>query len=130
MAAVKEWIRRLKFKIINMKKYNLELLKEQCGQDTKFFNEMIDIFIRSSLEGIEKLEEACAGHDLKQMSHYAHKIVSPCRHIDASGLIGLLREMEAKADSKELDPERAKFLTGQIKTELNDLITDLKTEYV
>jgi HPt (histidine-containing phosphotransfer) domain-containing protein len=113
-----------------MKKYNLDLLKEQCGHDKKFFNEMIDIFIRSSVEGMEKLEEACTGNNLKQLSHYAHKIVSPCRHIDAQNLIVMLKEMEMKADAQQLDPSRARFLTDKIKTELNELIEDLKKEYV
>ncbi|MCE3259922.1 MAG: hypothetical protein K0S12_1563 [Bacteroidetes bacterium] len=113
-----------------MKKYNLDLLKEQCGEDKNFFNEMIDIFIRSSLEGIESMEESLKKKDMKMLGHYAHKIVSPCRHIEAKNLINLLKEMESSADKNELTPERAAFLIERIKIEADDLIADLKGEYV
>lgn len=112
-----------------MKKYNLDLLKEQCGEDKKFFNEMLDIFIRSSLEGISEMEAAFNRRDLKMMGHYAHKIVSPCRHIDAKNMITLLKEMETSADKNELSVERASFLLENIKKEANDLVAELKGEY-
>lgn len=113
-----------------MKKYNLELLKEQCGDDKNFFNEMIDIFIKSSLEGIASMEQAFEKKDMKMLGHYAHKIVSPCRHIDAENLIPLLKEMEDSAEKNELKPERAQFLIGEIKRETDALVKELKTEYV
>ncbi|MBA3663277.1 MAG: Hpt domain-containing protein [Bacteroidetes bacterium] len=113
-----------------MKKYNLDLLKEQCGDDQNFFNEMLDIFIKSSLEGIASMEAALSNKDMKMLGHYAHKIVSPCRHIDADTLVPLLQEMETKAESKELGSERAAYLIQQIKQEADELIKDLKTEYV
>jgi HPt (histidine-containing phosphotransfer) domain-containing protein len=113
-----------------MKKYNLELLKEQCGDDKDFFNEMIDIFIKSSLEGITSMEEAYQKKDMKMLGHYAHKIISPCRHIDAESLIPLLKEMETSAEKNTLEPERANYLIQEIKKETNALVEELKTEYV
>lgn len=112
-----------------MKKYNLDLLKEQCGEDKNFYNEMLDIFIRSTLEGIASMEQAQAKKDMKMLGHYAHKIVSPCRHIEAENLIPLLKEMESKAEKKELGPERAALLIEKIKQEANDLIEEIKTEF-
>ena len=113
-----------------MKKYNLDLLKEQCGDDKNFFNEMLDIFIKSSLEGITSMEEALAREDMKMLGHYAHKIISPCRHIEADNIIPLLKEMEDKAESKELVKERAAYLIQKIKEEINVLVEQLKSEYV
>jgi HPt (histidine-containing phosphotransfer) domain-containing protein len=113
-----------------MKKYNLDLLKEQCGDDKDFFNEMIDIFIKSSLEGIASMEEAFLRNDMKMLGHYAHKIVSPCRHIEASELIPLLKEMETQAEKDQLDPARAGTLIKEIKKEADALIRELKSEYV
>ncbi|MGZ4097513.1 MAG: Hpt domain-containing protein [Bacteroidia bacterium] len=112
-----------------MKKYNLDLLKEQCGDDKNFFNEMIDIFIRSSLEGIAGMEESLAKNDMKMLGHYAHKIISPCRHIEADDLIPLLKEIEDKAELKVLEKERASYLIKKIKEETNVLVDQLKTEY-
>ncbi|MCE3229285.1 MAG: hypothetical protein K0S32_3836 [Bacteroidetes bacterium] len=113
-----------------MKRYNLDLLKEQCGDDKGFFNEMLDIFVRSTMEGITEMEVALKKNDIKMLGHYAHKIVSPCRHIEAKNLITLLKEMETSADKNELTSERASFLIEKVKTEASDLIGDLKGEYV
>lgn len=112
-----------------MKKYNLDLLKEQCGEDKNFFNEMIDIFIRSTNEGIASMEEMLAKNDMKMLGHFAHKIVSPCRHIEAETLIPMLKEMEADADSGALTKERAEVLVKQIKEEASGLMEEIKTEY-
>lgn len=111
-----------------MKKYNLELLKEQCGDDKNFYNEMLDIFIRSTQEGIAGIEDAYAKKDMKMLGHYAHKIISPCRHIEAETLIPLLKEMEDKAEQQELSPERAGLLLEQIKKEANQLMEEIKSE--
>lgn len=112
-----------------MKKYNLELLKEQCGDDKNFFNEMLDIFVKSTLEGITSMDDAFAKNDMRMLGHYAHKIISPCRHIEAEDLIPFLKEMETSSENNELVPERAAFLIEQIKKEADLLIEDLKSEY-
>ncbi len=113
-----------------MKKYNLDLLKEQCGNDKAFFNEMIDIFIRSSLEGISKMEEIDLNGDLKMLGHYAHKILSPCKHIQANTLSNLLKEIETGCDNNDLSPGRAGSLIQNVRTEANELILALKEEYI
>jgi HPt (histidine-containing phosphotransfer) domain-containing protein len=113
-----------------MKKYNLTLLKEQCGNDVKFFNEMLDIFNKSTSEGLEQLEAALKKKDMQAVGHYAHKIVSPCRHIDAGNLIILLKEIETKAETNELSQQRAEELITQVKKETEVLLSDLKSEYM
>lgn len=113
-----------------IKKYNLGHLKEQCGADTAFFNEMIDLFIKSSLEGIEKMKEAQAKNNFIEMGHYAHKIIAPCRHIEADNLIPMLKEIETKSGCKELEPELARFLINKLKIEADELVKNLKGEYI
>ncbi len=112
-----------------MKSYNLTLLKEQCGNDKLFFNDMLDIFIRTSLEGLLKMEEANLKNDFKALGDCAHKILSPFMHIHAAALIILLKEIEASADSKTLTSERAGFLVQKIKLQAEELINDLRLEY-
>lgn len=111
-----------------MSQYNLSLLKEQCGDDTTFYNEMLDIFVHSSLEGLSNMEEALTLNDYKTLGHYAHKIVSPCRHIEAEHVVNLLREIELKAEKNELTAERAKELVSEVKSELILLTEEIKKE--
>src|SRR4051812_34529296 len=109
----------------SMKKYNLSALKEQCGTDKLFFNELLDIFKRSSLEGIAGLEEAYAKKDLETFGHYAHKIISPCKHIEAEQLCILLKEIETKAEDNELTMERAGILLKDVKAKILELIEEM-----
>jgi HPt (histidine-containing phosphotransfer) domain-containing protein len=113
-----------------MSKYNLDLLKEQCGYDKTFFNEMVDIFIKSLMEGVEKLEESEQKNDRRQLTHYAHKILSPCKHIDAEDLIPLLKEIEDKAETSGLDDDRASYLVENIRKNADELVKHLRTEYM
>jgi len=113
-----------------MIKYNLDLLKEQCGNEKAFFNEMLDIFIRSSLEGVANMEEALAGNDMKTLGHYAHKIISPCKHIEADSLVNSLREIEHKAEKSGFSKERAGELVGIVKNDVIELTEALKKEYI
>jgi HPt (histidine-containing phosphotransfer) domain-containing protein len=113
-----------------MSQYNLSLLKEQCGNDTVFYNEMLDIFVRSSLEGVVNMEEALIRNDYKTIGHYAHKIISPCRHIEADSLVDLLRDIESRAEKNELEPEAAKVLVSRVREEVNELAEQIKNEYV
>jgi hypothetical protein len=64
------------------------------------------------------------------MGHYAHKIIAPCRHIEAENLVPMLKEIETKAENKELEPELARFLIDKIKHEADELVKNLKTEYI
>jgi len=113
-----------------MKKYNLALLKEQCGEDKLFFNEMIGIFIDSSQNEIINMEDAYIRKDLTQLGHYAHKILSPCKLIRADSLCILLKEMESKADDNELTLELADLLLRKIKKEMEELTNELRSEYL
>ncbi len=88
-----------------MKKYKIDALKEQCGYDPAFFNEMLDTFIVSTEKGVEGMEKALLEHDGTSLGYYAHKIVSPCRHIEADNL-ELVKKI--RSESEELKEELKK----------------------
>jgi HPt (histidine-containing phosphotransfer) domain-containing protein len=110
--------------------FNLDLLKTQCGHDKAFFNEMLDIFIQSTLDGADKIEEGLAKSNFGQMAHYAHKIISPCRQIEAIHLIPLLKEIEDMGEGMKANLQRSQEIVGQIKVETAALVFALKNEYL
>ncbi|MDP2387740.1 MAG: Hpt domain-containing protein [Bacteroidota bacterium] len=113
-----------------MKKYKIDALKEQCGYDPAFFNEMLDTFIVSTEKGVEGMEEALLKHDNSALAYYAHKIVSPCRHIEADNLVLLLKELENKSASEKMLPEEMNELVKKIRSESEELKEELKKEYL
>lgn len=113
-----------------MKKYKIEALKEQCGNDAMFFNEMLDTFIVSTEKGVEGMEKALLEHDSRSLGYFAHKIVSPCRHIEADNLVLLLKEVENKSASGKIVPEEMKELIKRIRSESEELKQELKKEYL
>jgi hypothetical protein len=113
-----------------MKNYDLKILKSQCGNDLSFYNEMIDLLIKTSSEEIGNMEEAFLNFDLGKLAYYAHKVLSPYRQIQADYLCSLLREMEAKAENAELSVERGQFLMTEIRVEAGEIIRGLTTEYI
>jgi CheY-like chemotaxis protein len=113
-----------------MKKYDLKLLKEQCGNDSHFFNEMLSELIHSSKEELLHMEEAYKKNDLKELAYSAHKIMAPFKHIQANGVCELLKELEVNSYKDNLPEEKAEYLLKEIKTKVFELAEDLETEYL
>jgi HPt (histidine-containing phosphotransfer) domain-containing protein len=111
-----------------MKTYDLNLLREQCGNDKSFYNEMIRIFISSTKEGIDEIEKALKNKDMMAVSHQAHKIISPCRHINASNMVRMLASVENIARGKEGKEEDLPELAEKIKFEFNTISGELSKE--
>lgn len=114
----------------DMKKYDLSRLRKQFEIDRPFFNEMLDTFIASTTDGIRELELSLKNKDRPKISHYAHKIISPCRYIDAISLIELLHELEVKANKTDFNLDEAALIVDKIKKETRELIEAMKTEYM
>jgi HPt (histidine-containing phosphotransfer) domain-containing protein len=111
-----------------MKTFDLNLLKEQCGEDKSFYNDMIKIFISSTKEGIDEMDKALKKGDMPTVSHQAHKIISPCRHINANNMVKMLAQVENIAKGKEQKSDDLPGLVSKIKTEFNELSVDLNKE--
>jgi HPt (histidine-containing phosphotransfer) domain-containing protein len=113
-----------------MKKANLEPLKEQCGSDTAFFNEMLEIFIRSANEGITSMEKAAHELDREMLEHLAHKMVAPFRHLEVETMVTRLKMLEENASNAAFDREKFVSLIHELKSESEDLVIEIRKEYL
>lgn len=106
---------------------NLDELKRVSNGDDKFISEMIDVFIKTSEDGMGNIEKALLEKNYKVIADYAHKIAPPCRHIGADALLDSLKKIESYArDLREIND--LKILLTQARNEMNDVIRDLKIE--
>jgi signal transduction histidine kinase/DNA-binding NarL/FixJ family response regulator len=106
---------------------NLDELKRVSNGDDKFISEMINVFIKTSEDGMSNIEKALQEKNYKVIADYAHKIAPPCRHIGADTLLDTLKKIESYArDLREIND--LKTLLTQARNEMNDVIRDLRIE--
>ncbi len=73
---------------------NIDELVKSSNGDKVFVKEMINIFINSTSDGIEKMKKAYYDSKYEIIKEQAHKISSPCRHVGAYSLLSHLKNIE------------------------------------
>jgi signal transduction histidine kinase/DNA-binding NarL/FixJ family response regulator len=79
--------------------FDFEELKRLANNDPAFMKEMLEIFVRSSENGIEAIENGLVSGNVSEIAGLAHKIKSPAKHIGATVLVGLLAGLEKNAET-------------------------------
>ncbi len=92
-------------------------LKEISNGDFVFYKDMLKTFLESTDTGIKDIEKELENKNWDWIAEYAHKMVSPCRHLSAHKLYNVLKEIEMKCRNKE-----------QLHT-IPDLLHNTKTEF-
>lgn len=108
-------------------KFNLEELKQLANGDDAFVEEMIQVFINTTNTGLIDMEKALAEENWNNLADYAHKIVPPCRHLQANDLLKKLKNIELliRDEGKTEDMEQ---LVAEAKTEATEIIALLEEE--
>ncbi|NJK95831.1 MAG: response regulator [Bacteroidales bacterium] len=84
---------------------NLDELYRVSGGDEKFAEEMLQLFLKSTSEGITKLKQFYEAKDWNSIADTAHKMAPPCRHLGAMNLYRNLKELEKQENHPENIPE-------------------------
>jgi signal transduction histidine kinase/CheY-like chemotaxis protein/HPt (histidine-containing phosphotransfer) domain-containing protein len=108
-------------------RYDLDELKHLSNGDDAFVAEMINVFITTTLEGLQNMDAALEAKDWENLADYAHKIVPPCRHLKANTLLKLLKtiELQIRETGKT---EGIETLVAQAKQEAKEIIALLREE--
>lgn len=77
---------------------------KQLGDDS-FYADMIRTLYRTTEEGLETINRAVAEEDWVSMADGAHKIASPMRHVQATAVYELLKELEKKGRTEHINPD-------------------------
>jgi signal transduction histidine kinase/CheY-like chemotaxis protein len=95
----------------------LKNLYHIANNDEGFVIEMLHMFIKTSREGMIQVNEGLKNKDWEKVAEFAHKIKSPCKHLDASNTADLLKEIEqiARREGEKDDlSEKIKQVENQI----------------
>ena len=92
--------------------------------DQYFVMEMIQTFIESAENSIHEMKKYFEAKDWKNLSNEAHKIVAPARHLEATEIVSILKDIENKANQSDPQIQPDKITLAEQK--LKELIHKLK----
>lgn len=104
-------------------KYVDELKRIAYGNH-EFFLEMIRIFIRSSGKSLIDIREAFNREDYDMLSHLAHKLASPVKHLQADDLYKKIKKLENNSLYRMSPPD-----IDQLIAEIEQEITEINTQF-
>lgn len=110
------------------KMYSLDELRQLSNGDEAFVKEMINVFIKTTTDGMKEIEKALNERNYKNVAEFAHKISPPCRHMGAMELFGVLRNIMDSARKNEI--KDLNELVAKARTESDKVINELSKELV
>jgi len=109
-------------------KINLQNLYHISGGDEKFVKQMLIAFIDSTRKGLNEMREAVISGQLDSVAEMAHKMLPPARHVGASYLCKLLKEIQENIQ-KMADLRAIEMLTDKSLVEF-DNVSELIKEHI
>ena len=111
----------------NGKPYDLASLRMLSQGNEPFFYEMIDLFVRTSKEGIAQMQNHLEEEDFYAISQIAHRISAPCKHLAANKMYEILKLIE-NYKKNAFSREDLNFLIQKLKKHTKQLIKMLQGE--
>lgn len=109
-------------------KINLQNLYHISGGDEKFVKQMLIAFIDSTKKGLNEMQEAVISGQLDSVTEMAHKMLPPARHVGASYLCKVLKEIQENIQ-KMADLRTIEILTDKSLVEF-DNVSELIKEHI
>ena len=76
---------------------DFEGLRALSGQDETFYLEMLETFIRGTENGLSEMKNLLSDGNIIRMGEVAHRISAPCKHMEATRLYAVLKQIENKS---------------------------------
>ncbi len=95
-----------------------------AGGDQKFLEEMIRLFIQSMEKGISEIDVAIKQEKWEEVYNSAHRMAAPVKHIAASALYSLIKQIEKSAQQKEASWVVSTY--SELKPAIKELLAFLK----
>jgi CheY-like chemotaxis protein/HPt (histidine-containing phosphotransfer) domain-containing protein len=86
---------------VNAEKINLNNLYHISGGDEQFVKQMLISFIESTDKGLIEMEATVRSGQTSQAYELVHKMLPPCRHLGATQLCSLLKQIEDNIRNNE-----------------------------
>lgn len=123
-----------KYQIFWGEKLDFTELESLSDGKSDFVLELLEIFLKTTGEGIDKLDQAFKDQDLNQIREVAHQIASPNKHIGAKTLYAHLKKLEEYAIKEYQWSELRSIMTEvdeeykSVRRMVQDKINELKSK--
>jgi CheY-like chemotaxis protein len=104
--------------------FDLKEFERMANGDLGFLKEMVDIFIRSTQNGIENINLAFEEENWQGISDAAHKMAAPCKHIMANDLYDKIKQLEKNTNNLE-DLQQVPELVASIADKVDKINSSL-----
>ena len=105
--------------------YDLSYLEELSGGNQEFIQELVNLFIETVPEHVEKIEKALTNGDLAEIGREAHKLKSTISSIQVHSVIEKVKQIEAIGKSGNHHPQLA-LLVKEAKQILLEAVDQIK----
>jgi len=123
-----------KYQIFWGEKLDFTELESLSNGKNEFVLELLEIFLKTTGEGIDKLDQAFKNQDMNEIREVAHQIASPNKHIGAKTLYSHLKKLEESALKEYQWSELRSIMTEvdeefkSVKRMVQDKINELKSK--
>lgn len=107
--------------------YNLENLRNLSSGDEAFFTEMVETFLRSTANSMDELVECKRNFDFEKIADLAHKMASPCSHLEAKTMHQTLKTIENLA-RKNSEQEKIEHEISFLQEHVSELLKNMQEE--
>ncbi|MGQ8336736.1 ATP-binding protein [Sunxiuqinia sp. A32] len=113
-----------------VKSYEIDLstLESMSNGDPSFLKEMINIFLKSSKNSIDLIEQSFENSDWQAIADIAHKLAAPVKHMNVTEVHQTVKQLQLIAETNQ-DEELLKNKFEQLKKEITLLDNQLQ-EYL
>lgn len=103
---------------ISAEEIDMTDLRKISGDNKTFYLDMLNTFVEGTQFGMKKIQENLMKEDWHCIAEHAHKISSPCQHLNAKTLYHLLKEIDNSARSdKNLNKVSALISSAQLEAD-------------
>ncbi len=112
-------------------KVRIEDLERMANGDWEFMREMINIFIISSQNSIESIQQNLEDQNWQEIADTAHKMAAPAKHMNLMDLHGRIKQIQQFAESGENLDELATLIAhlrnevASVNESLNKLLEEI-----
>ena len=103
-------------------------LKSISNGDTKFYVEMLETFSESTQTGVQQIKIHLRENQIDQIAAIAHKISSPCKHLEANELYKTLKKIECLAKVSFETSDELEKLIEHVENECENVIQKVSIE--
>jgi len=104
--------------------YSLEELYRVSNGDEDFVHEMVELFVKTTEDGLKEMQEAALKQDWLKVRDTAHRLAPPCAHMKADTLCNLMRRIETLASNGQ-DESKIRSLLAEVTAESKPLFDRL-----